>query len=236
MKYAPYCSSVNQCEGVTLTHALCITSLTPLLTCPFIRHTCGFVSFAYFHAPPARTTPPMQRSSETWKLSTCSRLWQKKFFFFFLHQLELGAVAKGFPKRGPRTTHGSPERLPGEHKLEFAGGFFFHPPPLSFLEDCFLIPGFPLQSLQHSNATQPQPATIYPHITIPHDTIFNQLAACEPMSTKQICVRKFWVPVGGVRLSFGNEPFLQRHAAATRMHCKAWKTTDLAQKIITVNC
>lgn len=128
MTYASYCSSVNQCEGVTLTHALCITSLTPLLTCPFIRHTCGFVSFAYFHAPPARTTPPMQRSSETWKLSTCSRLWQKKFFFFFfLHQLELGAAARGFPKRGPRTTHGSPERLPGEHKLEFAGVFFFTP-------------------------------------------------------------------------------------------------------------
>lgn len=210
MKYAPYCSSVNQCEGVTLTHALCITSLTPLLTCPFIRHTCGFVSFAYFHAPLARTTPPMQRSSETWKLSTCSRLWQKKFFFFFLHQLELGAVARGFPKRGPRTTHGSPERLPGEHKLEFAGVFFFHPPPLSFLEDCFLIPGFPLQSLQHSNATQPQAATIYPHITIPHDTIFIGL---QPASR--------WAPNRYVSESFESQLEEFGSPSETNLSCSA---------------
>lgn len=125
-------------RGVTLTHSLCITSPTPLLTCPFIRHTCGVVSFAYFHTPLARTTPPMQRPSET-SNSRPARGSDRRSSFFFYINLSWGLWQEGFQSgvRGPPTGPLSGFQV----NISSSSLGVFHP-PLSFLEDYFLIPVF----------------------------------------------------------------------------------------------
>lgn len=149
----------------------------------FFHPTHLWVCFFWSRSCTAWSTPPMQRSS---KSSTCSRHWQEEFFLTPTLSAWVGAWGRRVSKAGPEDHLRVPERLPGEHKLEFAGVVPPHT-QLSGRLSCdprFFTAAFTVGAQQRNSATNQN------HITVSHDKI---LSACT-LSAKQKHVRKSRVP------------------------------------------
>lgn len=141
----------------------------------------------------ARSPPPMQRSH-----STCSRLWHQRFFF--PPSTWVGGCGRRVSKAGSEDHPRVPERLPGEHKLQFAD---FPPLPLPYWKIIFRLQFFP-----HCKVTQlynkSDTVTIFSHYTSSGQTIISVQCVLLLLSNKQMHGRKLKSFVR-VWLSFGNE-------------------------------